>query len=136
MKTKNITIIAVTIALLVLVYALLKLDKSSRPVQEEQKNNLEVATTTKNQETISYINYNSTDKSQVPVLKFKEGVKVKLSITSDIIDEAHLHGYDISVEVSKNTPGILEFEAKKSGRFPIELEKNGKEIAVVEIYPN
>ena len=34
--------------------------------------------------------------------------------------ELHLHGYDIHIEVTSNSPAVMHFQAHASGRFPIE----------------
>ncbi len=64
-----------------------------------------------------------------------EGEKVVLKITSDIQEELHLHGYDISVDLEKDTPAELSFTASISGRFVFELEKSKTDLGAVEVAP-
>lgn len=64
-----------------------------------------------------------------------EGEKVVLKIVSDIPDEFHLHGYDISVDLEKDTPAELSFTASISGRFVYELEKSKIDLGAVEVQP-
>jgi hypothetical protein len=85
-------------------------------------------------EVTTMIDFKNGEKSKV--YKFKQGEIITLSISSDIFDEAHLHGYDLSAKISATERGVIKFVGTKSGRFPIELEKTGKEIGVIEIYPN
>lgn len=68
-------------------------------------------------------------------VRVAEGQKVVIKVTADVADEAHLHGYDISVEVNPGEQAQLEFTANKTGRFPVELEELKKDIGVIEIYP-
>ena len=55
-------------------------------------------------------------------IKVKLGTVVALTVHSDVADEAHLHGYDLSVEVAPDKPGVLEFAADIPGVFEFELE--------------
>lgn len=54
---------------------------------------------------------------------------VMITITSDVAEEAHLHGYDILAEVGPGSDGMILFTAKTPGRFEIEFEQSGTFIA-------
>lgn len=54
---------------------------------------------------------------------------VMIMITSDIAEEAHVHGYDILAEVGPDTEGMILFTADTPGRFEIEFETSGTFIA-------
>jgi FtsP/CotA-like multicopper oxidase with cupredoxin domain len=133
----TITIVLVALVLVASTYIYKNIGREYKSPNTEQVNQI---STTTNQVVDDVqkgeITFNSKVKQPVPVLKFKEGNKVMLYIQSDIVDEAHLHGYDISTELPSQSTSKLEFTANKSGRFPIELEKNGTEIGIIEIYPN
>ncbi len=68
-------------------------------------------------------------------LKVTEGDQVTINITSDEDEELHLHGYDKSVDLTKNQPSSLTFQAILTGRFPYELEKSKTEIGALEVQP-
>lgn len=64
-----------------------------------------------------------------------QGDKVVIKITSDTPEEYHLHGYDISLDLEKDTPAQLSFVASVSGRFAYELEKSKTDLGAVEVQP-
>ena len=49
--------------------------------------------------------------------------RVRITVTSDVADEIHVHLYDLSQEVSANAPGSIEFVADKPGVVEVELER-------------
>ena len=51
-----------------------------------------------------------------------KGSTVTLQVTSDIVDEVHLHGYDKAVNTVANQPVQIVFKADASGVFEVELE--------------
>src|SRR5215831_14222369 len=59
--------------------------------------------------------------------------KVTLVVRSDVADEVHLHGYDKHVDVTPGTPARLAFVASIPGRFVVELENRGLQIADLEV---
>lgn len=50
------------------------------------------------------------------------GNTVRLVITSDVADEIHVHGYDLSTEVAAGGTAEMEFVADVPGIFEVELE--------------
>jgi hypothetical protein len=65
----------------------------------------------------------------------KQGRKVKLVVTSALADHVHLHGYDLMVDVAPGSPGTINFTATAPGRFEIELEDRGLQLAELEVRP-
>ncbi len=61
------------------------------------------------------------------------GEEVTLLIHSDVVDEAHLHGYDLHTEVGPDAEGELVFKATIPGIFELELENSGLLLAEVEV---
>jgi hypothetical protein len=61
--------------------------------------------------------------------------RVVLIVRSDVADEVHLHGYDISRDVAPGTPARLPFKATIPGRFEVELEDRGVQIADITVEP-
>jgi hypothetical protein len=49
------------------------------------------------------------------------GAPVTITITSDVADEAHLHGYDLETELTPGEPAELRFDATVPGVFELEL---------------
>jgi hypothetical protein len=60
---------------------------------------------------------------------------VVLVVTSDVADEIHLHGYDKSKDVSAGGTIRLPFTATLPGRFEVELEQRGVQIADLTVNP-
>lgn len=64
-----------------------------------------------------------------------KGDKVVLVVTSDVADEVHVHGYDISRGVPAGGTARITFVAKLPGRFEVELEERGAQIADLTVEP-
>jgi ABC-type glycerol-3-phosphate transport system substrate-binding protein len=58
-----------------------------------------------------------------------KGDRVVLVVKSDVADEIHLHGYDLSRDVAAGGTARLPFTATLPGRFEVELESRGVQIA-------
>ncbi len=67
--------------------------------------------------------------------RVKKGQKLTLVVTADVADHVHLHGYDKTVDVAPGRPAKLPFTATIPGRFEVELEDSGVQIAEVEVRP-
>jgi hypothetical protein len=65
----------------------------------------------------------------------KEGDRVEIVVDADVSDEIHLHGYDLSEDVAPGQPAHLKFRATIPGRFEVELEERGRQIAEIEVEP-
>jgi len=65
----------------------------------------------------------------------KKGDPVVVIVRSDVSDEVHVHGYDLMADVAPGKPVRIEFTANLTGRFEIELEGRGKQIAQLTILP-
>lgn len=61
------------------------------------------------------------------------GDTVTIAVTSDVADQVHLHGYDVSAEVVPGTPATLTFQATIPGVFAVELEELGKQLLSVQV---
>ncbi len=75
-------------------------------------------------------------------IRVTQGESIELVWQSDEAAELHLHGYDISFEVSPEAPAIVTFEAHATGRFPITSHGFGREqghgheaLLYIEVYP-
>ena len=65
----------------------------------------------------------------------KKGDPILLVVRSDVADEVHVHGYDLSSAVGPGKPVRMQFRATLTGRFEIELEGRGKQIAQLTVLP-
>jgi hypothetical protein len=65
----------------------------------------------------------------------RKGRQVVIRVTADVSDHVHLHGYDLMADVAPGTPATIRFIAATPGRFEVELEDRGVQIADVEVRP-
>ena len=63
------------------------------------------------------------------------GRTVVITVTSDVAEEVHVHGYDLSADVAPGAPATIRFVADAPGRFEIELENSAVQIAELEVRP-
>ncbi len=68
-------------------------------------------------------------------MKVERGREVMLVVISDVADHIHLHGYDLMADVAPGSPARIGFTADISGRFEVELEDRGVQIADLEVRP-
>ncbi|MGW3603715.1 hypothetical protein [Micromonospora sp. NPDC005161] len=52
-----------------------------------------------------------------------KGELVRITVTSDVSDELHVHGYDLGARLPAGTPGSVEFRAEKTGLFEVETHE-------------
>ncbi|MEM8925614.1 MAG: hypothetical protein AAGD35_19080 [Actinomycetota bacterium] len=50
------------------------------------------------------------------------GSEVTITVEADIVEHAHLHGYDIFADIAPGSPGVITFTADVPGVFEVELE--------------
>lgn len=60
-----------------------------------------------------------------------KGELVRITVTSDVPDELHVHGYDLGARLPAGTPGSVEFRADKTGLF--EVETHETELVLVQL---
>jgi hypothetical protein len=60
---------------------------------------------------------------------------VVVIVGSDVSDEVHIHGYDLKGDVAPGMPVRIRFDANLTGRFEIELENRGEQIAQLTVLP-
>ena len=65
----------------------------------------------------------------------KQGSQVILSVTADVSDEVHVHGYDLKTNVTPNQPAIIPFTTTAAGKFEVELEEAALPLAEITIVP-
>jgi plastocyanin len=70
------------------------------------------------------------DTGRVPV---PVGDHVTLTITSDVADEVHVHGYDLTTALTPGTPAELTFDATIPGVFEVELHEAGTVLLSLQV---
>jgi hypothetical protein len=58
---------------------------------------------------------------------------VTLVITSDVTDEVHVHGYDLTTELTPGEPAELSFAATVPGVFEVELHEAGAVLLSLQV---
>jgi hypothetical protein len=71
----------------------------------------------------------------VKTVSYKKNDEVRLKVVSDVADEIHVHGYDLMKDVEAGGSVSFNFKATIEGRFEIELEDAGTQIANLEVTP-
>lgn len=69
-------------------------------------------------------------------LKFTKGDQIRFKVVSDTTDEVHFHGYDVHEDVKAGGSATFDVKATIEGRFVVELEDHGQQIAEVEVDPS
>ena len=72
----------------------------------------------------------SGDTGRVPVAA---GTEVALSVTSDVPDEVHVHGYDLAAALMPGTPAEITFDATVPGVFAVELHDAGTVLLTLQV---
>ena len=49
------------------------------------------------------------------------GETVRFTVTADVADEIHVHGYDLTADTVPGQPAVIEFIADQPGVFDIEM---------------
>jgi hypothetical protein len=72
----------------------------------------------------------------VQKLQFTKGDTIEFKVVSDTADEIHFHGYDVAQDVKAGGSTTFKVKATIEGRFVVELEDHGQQIAEVEVDPS
>lgn len=72
----------------------------------------------------------SGDTGRIPV---PAGEQVTLVITSDVADEVHVHGYDLTADLAPEEPAELSFTADIPGVFEVELHDAGSVLLSLQV---
>ena len=68
-------------------------------------------------------------------IEVDEGDRIEFRVKSDVDEEIHVHGYDISKDVAGGQTAELSFDADITGIFEAELELSSVPIAEIQINP-
>ncbi|MBM0277209.1 hypothetical protein [Micromonospora tarensis] len=53
-----------------------------------------------------------------------KGELVRITVTSDVSDELHVHGYDLGARLPAGIPGTVEFRTDQTGLFEVETHES------------
>jgi hypothetical protein len=76
-----------------------------------------------------------TSEAKIARKTIKKGTRLTLVVTANTSEEVHVHGYDLKRDVAPGKPAKISFHADIPGRFDIELEHAGKQIAELTVTP-
>jgi hypothetical protein len=65
----------------------------------------------------------------------RQGEQVSIRVRSDVADELHLHGYELTAPLPAGEDVALTFIAAKAGRFEVELHHSHRELGALEVQP-
>ena len=68
-------------------------------------------------------------------ISVRVGETVRFEVETDIADEVHVHGYDLSFETIPDEEILVEFVADATGIFEVEIEGLGLHIVDIEVTP-
>ncbi|MEV0587890.1 hypothetical protein [Nonomuraea sp. NPDC050310] len=66
-------------------------------------------------------------------LEVAKGGSVSLTVTSDVADTVHVHGYDVEAAVTPGVPVTLRFTANMTGVFEVETHGSGLVLTQVAV---
>jgi hypothetical protein len=69
----------------------------------------------------------------VKLLTANKGDTLILTVTSNVADEIHIHGYDLHMTVAAGGSVSFDFKATIDGNFVIELESRSAQIASLTV---
>ena len=92
-------------------------------------------TTTAGPKTITVVLENAAPTGGIKRATVAKGDSVVLVVHSDVADEVHLHGYNLSTDVPAGGVARIRFVATVPGRFEAELEQRGVQIADLTVTP-
>jgi FtsP/CotA-like multicopper oxidase with cupredoxin domain len=78
---------------------------------------------------------NGESEGGIKTITYKKGDTVDLTVKSDTADEIHIHGYDLHKDVPKGGSVHFTFPAAIDGKFVVELENAGQQIASLQVEP-
>jgi heme/copper-type cytochrome/quinol oxidase subunit 2 len=71
----------------------------------------------------------------VTKLRFEQGETIRFRVRSDVPEEIHVHGYDVTQAIAPGETTDVSFPAEITGIFEIELHNSGEQIAQLRVDP-
>lgn len=53
-------------------------------------------------------------------IEVRRSATVRITVTSDVADDLHVHGYDLTKSLSAGQPASIDFRADRTGLFEVE----------------
>ncbi|TMK40596.1 MAG: hypothetical protein E6G56_06780 [Actinobacteria bacterium] len=78
---------------------------------------------------------NSQPQGGVKTIRYTQGQTADITVKSTTAEEIHIHGYDLHQGVPANGTVHFRFTANTQGTFIIELEKDSRQIAFLQVFP-
>jgi hypothetical protein len=73
---------------------------------------------------------------KVADLRFTEGETIRFRVRSDVDEEIHVHGYDVTKAIPAGRTTNVTFPAEITGIFEIEFHGSGEHIAQLRVDPD
>jgi heme/copper-type cytochrome/quinol oxidase subunit 2 len=71
----------------------------------------------------------------IKTITVNKGDRIQFTVTSDVSDEIHVHGYDFMKDVKAGGKVSFSFPARIDGEFEVELESRAEQIAKLVVNP-
>ena len=71
----------------------------------------------------------------VRTLTYIKGDRIRFQVDSDVADEVHVHGYDLSEDIEAGGSVRFDFDASIEGIFEVELEDRHTQVAELRVNP-
>jgi hypothetical protein len=68
-------------------------------------------------------------------LEFRRGQRVRFAVVSNVDDEVHVHGYDITRPLRAGRRVVLSFRARLEGVFEVESHEFETQVAELKVEP-
>jgi heme/copper-type cytochrome/quinol oxidase subunit 2 len=68
-------------------------------------------------------------------IEVAQGERVRIVVEADVSDEVHLHGYDLTADVTPQEPAVIVFRADAPGVYEVELENAGLVLLELSVVP-
>jgi copper(I)-binding protein len=144
-SSRRITVLLGVLALVVSGFALASCggdDEATGTTETETETTTTIESTTMTTEpevetptVLRIVVVNSAPKGGIVRKTVDKDDRVVIVVKSDVADEVHLHGYDISRDVAAGGTARIAFRASIPGRFEVELEERGVQIADLTVGP-
>jgi hypothetical protein len=68
-------------------------------------------------------------------LSVRVGEEAIFDVIADVTDEVHVHGYDLTFDITAGETTRVQFVADSTGIFEVELEESGIPLLDIEVTP-
>ncbi|WP_433788569.1 hypothetical protein [Actinoplanes sp. CA-252034] len=64
-------------------------------------------------------------------IEVRQGATVRITVTSDVADDLHVHGYDLQTALPAGQPASIDFRADRTGLY--EVETHGSHLVLFQL---